>query len=68
MANSKKPSALTEKNFPLIKESLIRGLEMTYPVRLPRLKDSDREIWVAVGRQDVIEKLKLIRKAQTKST
>ena len=68
MAKTKKPYTLTEKIFPLVTESLIRGLEITYPVRLPRLKDSDREIWVSVGRQDVIEKLKLIRKAQTKST
>ena len=67
MAKTSKLASLTEKNFPLITEALIRALEMTYPLRLPRLKDTDREIWLAVGRQDVIEKLKQIRKAQTKS-
>lgn len=39
-------------------EETIAFLEKVFPLELPTLKDSDREVWIKVGRQEIIQFLK----------
>jgi hypothetical protein len=41
----------------MITEELIKHLKQEFPLRSPRITDSDREIWVKVGHQEVISYL-----------
>lgn len=52
------------KEFPLIPFDLIDHLETIFPLKLPTLTESDREIGVRIGVQKVIDRLKLEHKRQ----
>lgn len=43
---------------PLISKGLVDWLSELHPNRCPNPSESDREIWIEVGRQDVIRKLR----------
>jgi len=51
-------------NLPHVPNALIDYLATTYPTRLPTLSMTDREIWIAVGKGEVIDDLRAIHKAQ----
>lgn len=44
--------------FPAVSLALITHLETSFPNCVPDRKDTDREIWIKVGQQDVIKKLR----------
>ena len=41
-------------DFPTVPEALLRELDRRFPERCPDPKDSDREIWIEVGRRQVV--------------
>lgn len=43
---------------PHVPQAVIDYLASIYPDRVPHASMTDREIWMAVGRQDVIRKLR----------
>jgi len=49
---------MPSKRYPGVTKALIEWLEATYPNRVPSLEMSDREVWIAVGEQRVISKLR----------
>lgn len=46
------------KNFPAVSLDLIEELERCFPDRCPTLDASDREIWAAVGKAQVVRFLR----------
>lgn len=42
----------------LISLELLQSLEAVYPLQLPSIHDSDRQIWHKVGQRSVVEFLK----------
>lgn len=49
---------MTDIKLPPLSNQLIKALEKAFPMRMPELKMSDREIWMEVGIQKVIAYLK----------
>jgi len=43
---------------PLISKALVDWLDRLFPDRCPNPNMSDRDVWIAVGRADVVRKLK----------
>jgi len=56
-----------EEPFPRVTKTLLKELESRFPNRCPRVEDSEREIWIAVGRRQVVELMKEKFDEQTKS-
>lgn len=40
-----------------VPKSLVDHLKKCFPLKAPTVKQSDREIWMEAGRQDIIEKI-----------
>lgn len=53
---------LSVKSLPKTFDKFIDLLDQSYPLRLPDPKQSDREIWIAVGERRVIENLRALQK------
>lgn len=51
---------------PRIPKELLDHLTQLFPVRPPETSQSDREIWIEVGRQKIIAYLKTSYEAQQK--
>lgn len=51
---------------PAVEKELITWLEVTYPDKCPDPEMTDREIWMAVGEQVVIRKLRALHEDQLK--
>lgn len=49
---------MANKKLPPVDPALIEWLESKYPNEVPKLSDSEREVWVKVGHQEVIDHLK----------
>ena len=49
---------MANKRLPPVDSALIERLAAKYPNRVPTPDMTDREIWIAVGKQDVIAYLK----------
>lgn len=49
---------------PPVPKALLEYLDLTFPLRSPRLAQSDREIWVEVGNLEVVDVLRQIWRAQ----
>jgi hypothetical protein len=47
-----------------VSRELLAWLKEKFPDRVPRLADTDREVWAAVGRQDLIRYLQGLYDAQ----
>jgi hypothetical protein len=47
-----------EQPFPRVTKTLLKELETRFPSQCPRPDDSEREIWMAVGRRQVVDLLK----------
>lgn len=47
-----------EKPFPRVTKTLLTELASRFPDKCPRPEDSEREIWMAVGRGQVVNLLK----------
>lgn len=45
-------------NLPIIPKELLEALDQMYPERCPDPRADDREIWMAVGRRQVVRVLK----------
>jgi hypothetical protein len=45
-------------DFPFISKELLNALEEHFPLRKADIKATEREVWAAVGRQDVLDFLK----------
>lgn len=45
--------------FPRVSKELVERLEELFPDRCPTVKDSDRTIWINVGRADVVRFLRM---------
>ena len=56
-----------EQPFPRVTKTLLKELEERFPNQCPRIKDSEREIWAAVGRRQVVDLLKEKFDEQNKS-
>lgn len=52
-------------SFPIVSQDLLEELEQMYPIKLSGKEDDDFDRGVMWGRQDVINRLKAIRKKQT---
>lgn len=50
----KQPKVLPDRQFPAVPKELMEELRRRYPIKLPSLTTPDREIWAAVGEQNVI--------------
>jgi hypothetical protein len=53
-----------ERKLPDLSKDLIDALDERFPVRMPDLKDSEREIWVKVGQRFVVDFLKDVYEEQ----
>lgn len=51
------------KPFPAIPNDLLQALNVAFPLALPNSSDPERDIWIMVGRRQVVEYL-LQRKEQ----
>lgn len=51
-------------NFPHVPNALIEYLDQAYPLRSPTLSQTDREIWIEVGKHELIEGLRTIHAMQ----
>jgi len=56
---------MTDRKKPPVDQSLVDWLSSVIPNRCPNIGDSEREIWIAVGRQDVIQTLRALAKEQS---
>lgn len=56
-----------DRKSPLVSPELVKWLSDVFPDRVPSVADSDREIWMAVGRQDVIRKLRKLSVEQSQT-
>ena len=56
-----------EQPFPRVTKTLLKELDERFPNQCPRLEDSEREIWVAAGRRQVVDLLKEKFDEQSKS-
>lgn len=54
------------ERLPELSLDLITELDKIYPLRLPRLNQSEREIWLEVGQREVVEYLLSLKNKQTK--
>lgn len=43
---------------PTISKELVDWLEKTFPNRCPKITETDREVWVYVGKQELIEHIR----------
>jgi hypothetical protein len=50
-----------------IPEVLITGLKKAFPLRIPEPTQTDRDIWIEVGRQKLISQLEQVHNLQKKS-
>lgn len=46
-----------------VPKSLVDHLKKSYPLRAPKADQSDREIWMEAGRQDIIERIETWHKS-----
>jgi|TARA_Y100000389_G_C17407246_1_gene488773 hypothetical protein len=53
-----------ERKLPDLSKDLIDALDERFPVRMPDLKDSEREIWIKVGQRFVVDFLKDVYEEQ----
>jgi hypothetical protein len=51
---------------PLIEPALIEWLANIFPNKCPAESDTEREIWIAVGAQKVVRKLRAMADSQSK--
>jgi hypothetical protein len=51
---------------PVVPKDLLEYLEKCFPNRAPKIDTSVRQVWAAVGRQDVIEHLRFLFNRQNK--
>lgn len=51
---------------PIIPEQVLRWLEKTYPLRVPKVTDTATEIGVLIGEQRVISKIRQLFEEQQK--
>ena len=56
-----------EQPFPRVTKTLLKELDERFPNQCPRLEDSEREIWAAAGRRQVVDFLKEKFDEQSKS-
>lgn len=47
-----------DKPFPHVSPALVAALEELFPMRLPAETDTDRKIWMEVGKQGIIQFLR----------
>ena len=47
-----------EQPFPRVTKTLLKELDQRFPDQCPRPLDTEREIWMAVGRRQVVDLLK----------
>jgi len=52
---------------PFIPPAVVEWLQKLFPLAMPSETDSDRSIWVAVGVQKVVRKVKLVSDEQQKN-
>jgi hypothetical protein len=52
------------KEFPLIPDDLLKALNEVYPEQCPAFTENDRQIWMNVGRRDVVRFLNAKREQQ----
>ena len=56
-----------EQPFPRVTKTLLKELDQRFPDHSPRPLDTEREIWMAVGRRQVVDLLKEKFDEQSKS-
>jgi hypothetical protein len=55
---------ITTENFPTVSPLLVDRLAELYPDKAPDPRDTDRDIWIAVGRVEVVKKLRQLSEEQ----
>lgn len=55
-------------NIPILSEELIKLLDKRIPHRCPKLTVTDRELWVYVGKRELIDSLLIALKRQENPT
>lgn len=58
---------MAHDKIPAVSRELVEYLERIFPNRCPSITDTNRAIWMAVGHQDVIRKLRSLYEQQSKS-
>jgi hypothetical protein len=52
---------------PYIAPEIVEWLQKLFPLASPNEADTDRQIWIAVGVQKVVKKIKLVSDEQQKN-
>ncbi len=55
---------MSEQDFPFISDALMKALDERFPEASPSVSATEREIWIAVGRRDLVRFLKQKHKSQ----
>lgn len=49
---------MTQEKIPHVSRELVERLEKAFPNRCPRITDTNREVWMAVGAAEVVKVLR----------
>jgi hypothetical protein len=55
---------MSTENFPAVSPLLVERLAALYPDQAPSPADTERQIWMAVGRAQVVKKLRQLSEEQ----
>lgn len=55
------------EKIPYIAPEIVEWLSKIFPLASPNEADSDRQIWIAVGAQKVLKKIKLVSDQQAQN-
>lgn len=58
------PTAPPPAPFPFVSEELLRELRKKFPNKLPNRGVTEREVWLAVGANEVLEFMEFMREQQ----
>ena len=58
---------MAQQKTPVVSKELVEYLSRIFPNRCPQMTDTDRQIWAAVGNQEVIRHLRKLHDTQAAS-
>jgi hypothetical protein len=58
---------MSVENAPFIPPTVVEWLQKLFPLAMPVEADTDRSIWIAVGIQKVVRKVKMVSDEQQKN-
>lgn len=58
---------MSDRPFPEVSVGLLKALEARYPRKLPTIETHERQLWIEVGQQQVLEHLRTHYEKQSKN-